>query len=75
MHLHSRDSCFRSMAACDTRVGVHHMRKFLSLAVAILAASIIAAAADTYPSRPPNSARIFLSAMPTFLSEFTIHPS
>jgi tripartite-type tricarboxylate transporter receptor subunit TctC len=53
------------MAAFDTRVGGHHMRKLLSLAVAVFAASIVAAAADTYPSRPITIVVPFPAGGPT----------
>jgi tripartite-type tricarboxylate transporter receptor subunit TctC len=53
------------VAALATPVPGHHMRKLLSLAIAVLAASILPAAAETYPSRPITIVVPFPAGGPT----------
>jgi tripartite-type tricarboxylate transporter receptor subunit TctC len=56
---------FRCIAARSERAGERHMRKLLAIAFAVLAASIVTAAAQTYPSRPITIVVPFPAGGPT----------
>src|SRR5271169_3751118 len=53
------------MAARGARAGGRHMRKLFPIAVAFLAASIVPAVAETYPSRPITIVVPFPAGGPT----------